>query len=122
MVILSDFNKPVVADASQSRFAFADMALAKSIGEALLGAYPNRAWTIHADSEQGVVDVMLADATTRYGYTIHLKAKTLFELQREAVYGGGEILERFNLSRERVFNRDAVDELKRNVLGEAVAA
>lgn len=122
MTAIVDHNKPVIADPSESRFAFADMSLAKTIGEALLGAYPQRVWHIHADSQNGIVDVILADATTRYGYTVHLKSKTLFELQREAVFGGGEILERFNLSRERKFNREAVDALKRNARGEAIQA
>jgi hypothetical protein len=119
---ITDYNTPTIADPSEARFAYADMSLAKLIGEALLGAYPQRSWQVHADSQNGIVDVILADVTSRWGYTIHLKSKSLFELQREAVFGGGEILERFNLSRARAFDRSSLDGLKRNILGEAIEA
>lgn len=116
-----DLNRPVIMDPDTARFAFANMSLARILGNAVARAYPQRRWGIHADSENGIIDVMCPDVSNRWGYCIHLKHKTIEQLERECVRAAGEILERFSLSREKHgFNRDSVTILPRDFRGDAI--
>lgn len=118
---MSDLNRPVIESPDAARFAFADMSLARILGNAVARAYPNRRWGIHADSENGIIDVMCPDVSNRMGYCIHLAYKTIEQLERECVRAAGEILERFNLSRNPVgFNRESVLILPRDFRGDAL--
>jgi hypothetical protein len=121
-VSLIDFNTPEIMEPENAKVDFANMELAKLIASALHRVYPNRNWYIHADCENQIIDVILADVTTRRGYCIHLVNKSLYEIEREAIYGAGEILERYNLARTLNFNRETVDALRRSITGEAIEA
>lgn len=117
---MTDDNQIFITDPDTARFAIANMTLAKILGNAVARTYPNRRWGIHVDSENGILDVMCPDVSNIMGYCIHLKLKTIEQLEKECIRAAGEILERFSLSRERNFNRDSVQMLKRTVLGNAI--
>ena len=48
--------------------------------------------------------------------------KTIDELERRAVMAAGEILERYNVSRNRDFNPDHIETLARDAMDEVIAA
>lgn len=111
---------PVVMGPEEAKTYAANRSIAHFIGGELKRHYPLRVWAVQPQVDQGVVDIFLLDATGRWAYTLHLAHKTFEILGREAVRAGGEILERFNLSREKRFNRDHVETLSRNIRGEAI--
>ena len=115
-------EEPVVMYAEAARNYAANKAIATFLGTELQRHYPLRVWGVQPQVDQGVVDIFLLDATGRWAYTLHLMHKTFEVLGREAVRAGGEILERFNLSREKRFNRDHVETLARDIRGSAIEA
>lgn len=119
---LIDYNTPEIMEAANAKVDYANMELAKLIASGLHRVYPGRNWYIHADCENQIVDVMLADVSTRRGYCVHLLNKTLHEVESDAIFGAGEILERYNLARTLNFNRETVGALKRSITGEAIEA
>jgi hypothetical protein len=83
-----------------------DIILAKWIGDALEKHYPGWGWMVHVNSETGLVDVtntVLASSLSRL-HAFRIKRSELTyedEIVRQAVWAGGEILERMNMPRAR---------------------
>jgi len=94
--------------------AIADMAMAKSIAEALHKQYPGHLWMVNADNGNNIATVQLGGISGKFGFNIHLDKITAgMELIMRA---GGEILERYNLSRGRRIDDD-IGILKRDFAG-----
>jgi len=64
--------------------------------------------------------VKCCDISMEWGYVLHL-TQSIHQLTRKAITAGGEILERFRLSRERHSSGDAKD-LAKNIQGYAIGA
>ena len=80
----------------------ADLALAKRLGEELEKRYPGHLWAVNVDSEQGVASVLNLRLSGRWGFMLKLRDLTYQdEIAREAMQAGGELLERYRLSRGR---------------------
>jgi hypothetical protein len=93
-------------------------AICKTIGNALRKAYPRRRWYVDVNMQGGVAYVCEPDISMNYGFVLHLD-KLVLTMEQAAIAAGGEILERFGLSR----NKDAVEvNLVRGINGEAAAA
>ena len=89
MLIMAD------ADAAAAE-TFRDIA-----GETLKQAYPGYYWGVRVLSTQGVMQIVLLSATSRYGFTLKLAdIYSASDLSKEVMRAGGEMLERFGLSRK----------------------
>jgi hypothetical protein len=106
-----------VLDTGSSTREAADMALAGRIAEVLERRYPGHAWAVHVDSSQGIGTVKNLRLSDRFGFVLKLR-ELLYEqdIAREARSAGGELLERFGLSRGR-FRQSEYDALPATRLG-----
>lgn len=85
-----------------------DMALAMDISGLLNANYPGYEWMVHVNSEGRVVDIKNNHISTEYGYRVVTCRKmpngawynlSNDEIRKEALRGGGELLERAQLKR-----------------------
>lgn len=93
------------------RRAEIEMAISREIGRTLVRAYPGREWRVAVNlainpTDGGTIAVALPALSDHLAYLIHLKNRTMDELKQLAIRGGGEALERFNLSRTGRVNSD----------------
>jgi hypothetical protein len=100
----------VVTDA-EFRGEVAAKEMSDSVGPLLASTYPGYRWRVEADPKNGIVDIRCEHTNCKFGYTL-IPSRYYSETQWRAavIKAGGEILERFNMSR-RSF--DAVDFLSR---------
>jgi hypothetical protein len=95
---------------------------AQKIGERLMATYPQRQWGVYFNASGGFAQITCPSLSTEYGYILHIsKHPTLHALQEAAIRAGGEILERYGISRARVFDKTTVDQLPRNENDEAIS-
>lgn len=80
---------------------------AARIGHILAKSYPGHGWQVEVDTANGVANIFNAHMNPIMGYRLKLKEVHLPTLDQQIIRIGGEVLERFGLSRER-FDADAV--------------
>jgi len=112
-----DINEP--ADIARKK---QELVLCDHLGREILNHYPNREWKIIADFVGGIVIIACDSLSLNRGYFIRLEGKTVNEITKKAVTACGEILERFNISRNKYFNSDELETIKRDFQGEAIAS
>lgn len=77
-----------------------DMMVAKHVFEVLDKHYPGHAWMAHADGKQGVIIVRNKMLSSHWGYVIKVHdVISATDLDDKVMRAGGEILERFALTR-----------------------
>lgn len=89
----------------------------QSIGNALAKAYRFVHWMVDVNIDGGIATISCPKISQRYGMVVHLTRDTL-ALEAAAKRMGGELLERFRVSREV----STFDHLKYNVNGEVMNA
>lgn len=110
--IVKDYNEIHLHEGTEARVAKLEMFIAKRIGERLVAAYPNRQWGVQVDIHGRTIVIQCPSVSKTKGYFIHMKRRTLHDLQERAIQAAGEILERHGVSRGRVFNPDVLETLK----------
>jgi len=93
--------------------------IANRIGLTLHTAYPNRNWLVRVSDDLSVATINCTDISLEYGYMLHLD-KITHDLELAARVAGGEILERFHLSRDKYSDDGALLLVDRR--GEALGA
>lgn len=97
-----------------------DLALAKRIAESLHRHYPDHLWGVGADAASGVVKVMNLRLSGRWGFILKIRDLAYEdEIEREAKRAGGELLERYRLSRGR-YRPSEYEALPSTPLGELI--
>ena len=97
-----------------------DLALAKLVSEELTKHYPGHVWAVNVQSQHGVITVKNMNLSGNRGFLLHYRnMKSYDEVKRQAMWAGGEILERYQLSRGR-FNMTEYRGLKQSVPGRFV--
>lgn len=77
-----------------------DLETSKWLAEALHEAYPGHLWAVTCEGEKGIATVRNLALAGNYGFVLHLaKLFSGSELKRAAVMAGGEMLERYKLTR-----------------------
>lgn len=89
---MQEYTPQEAADFMRSRNA------RNTVGKALGRAYPTHPWFVDASEDGTTVRVMCPAISTEYGMVIHVH-QINHELEAKAVRMGGELLERFNVSR-----------------------
>jgi hypothetical protein len=98
-----------------------EMYIAKKIGEHMVKHFPNRQWGVEVDVENGVLVLLCPSLSKTKGYHIHLGSYTIHDLQARCVKAAGEILERHNVSRSKLFDPDTLEALVRDVKDNVIA-
>jgi hypothetical protein len=95
-----------------------DMILAKEIADALNSHYPGHLWAVNVDGPNGVANIRDLLLSGQMGYV--LKLVNIFsasDFRRDVVRAGGEILERYRMTRGRL-DEGQYAGLKTNFAGE----
>lgn len=82
-----------------SKIEIANEAISREIAECLEKHYPGHAWGVRADVEQGIVQVFNLRLSGQWGFTLHIDDLQHDPSMRLTIKAGGELLERYNLSR-----------------------
>lgn len=97
-----------------------DMILAKEIADTLNSHYPGHLWAVNVDGKNGVANIRDLMLSGQMGWVF--KLTTIFsasDFKRDVIRAGGELLERFKVSRGR-FNEAEYAGLKTNFAGDFV--
>lgn len=94
-----------------------DLELAKVISEELTKHYPGHLWAVNVQSQHGVITVKNLNLSGNRGFLLHYRnMKSFDDVKRNAMRSGGEILERYQLSRGGL-RQTEYRSLKRDVPG-----
>ena len=77
----------------------ANQTIAKHVAETLNKHYPGHMWLVHADILQGICSVRNQRLSSNMGFMIHLDDLSVDTTDKTIISAGGELLERFRLSR-----------------------
>lgn len=88
----------------------ADYDTAKRIAETLNTAYPGHLWGVSASRETGIATVFNLRLSGRWGFIIKLSEILHDPSMKRVKQAGGEILERYRISRGAL-NQDQIDDL-----------
>lgn len=77
-----------------------DLAVAKQVSAVLQDHYPNYNWRVEADTRKKMITVQNMDLSGKWGFVLHMmKIFSVSDLNKKVMRAGGELLERFRLSR-----------------------
>lgn len=120
--ITEDYNEINIYANDDANQAKIEMWIAKNVGEALVKHYPNRQWGVDVDIPGSMVVIMCPSLCMDKGYHVAMTDdRTIQDLQARAVHAGGEILERYGISRSRKFDPDIIESMDRYFTGEAIS-
>lgn len=77
----------------------ADLDTARKIAEVLHRHYPGHLWAVHASAETGIATIHNLRLSGRWGFVIRLQELNHDRMLKMVVRAGGELLERWRLSR-----------------------
>lgn len=98
-----------------------DIVMAKSMAEALHRAYPGHFWAVAVDGKAGLADVRNLALSGNWGFRLKLnKIYSASAFEKDVIRAGGEILERFRLSRGRL-DEDALASTQQDFAGRLMA-
>lgn len=113
----------IIADSAGMPLSGASATLARNLIARLEQAYPAfvGAWQVAVNEQGGVIEVTNLHLSGRWGFLMHI-AKIDSE-GRKVVRAGGELLERYRISRSRRIGivLDSLSEARRDFRGELVA-
>ena len=110
----------VATDPIEAEYRIKDRILAKKIGLEFIRHYPGHGWEVHSDIQNGIVNIFNRHMSALHGYRIKTQNIRLDTLSRDVKRIGGEILERFGLSRDR-FDADHIRDIQSRTRGRAKA-
>lgn len=91
---------PLLTDAPE--VAANDLVMAKTMADALHTAYQGHLWAVTCDGKSGMADVRNLFLSGNWGFRLKLHAiYSGSEFKKEVLRAGGELLERYRLSRGR---------------------
>jgi hypothetical protein len=94
------------------------MSMVRGVRAALHSCYPGYLWHVEAEKMAGIIHIYLVSLSLDFGMELHM-TRSQFELEERAKYLGGELLERFQLSRERAVS---LDHFQKDHRGNAIVA
>lgn len=109
----------LVTDAPQ--LAANDFVMAREIAETLHKHYPGHLWAVTCQGDQGIATIRNLSLSGNWGFILHLpKIYSASEFGVRVVRGGGELLERYRVSRGRA-RHDELAALRTDFAGNHVA-
>lgn len=94
-----------------------DLIWAKEMADALNAAYPGHLWAVNVNGAGGVADIYNFSLSGNWGFRIKLpQVYSMSDFRKQVIRGGGEMLERFRLSRGAA-DHDAIADLKMDIKG-----
>jgi hypothetical protein len=107
----------VVIDVEEGISHPLDEQICSIVGQVLCQHYTGHAWRVDADHQKGFIDIRNLSLSGDCGFRLKMSGHvTASELTKLAVRAGGEILERFNVSRGTI-NHEEIASLPENEFG-----
>lgn len=99
----------------------ASQILCKNALDTLYKKYPGYMWMVMVDDVAGIMNIECLNASGRFGFTLHMKniVHDAGVLNKRVMRAGGELLERYGLSRNRA-KADEIHNMKRDFKREAI--
>jgi hypothetical protein len=97
----------------------ANFEISRTVAECLNAHYPGHAWACVANIETGLVSVYNMALSGEWGFILHCDRLLNDPSMKLVVMAGGELLERYNLSRGTAKNHE-YDNLEFDIKGNAV--
>jgi hypothetical protein len=85
-----------------------DYEIAKTIGAELCGVYPGHGWVVEADARNGIAKICNKHMGVKAGYIYKLKDINIGTFKRDMMRIGGDILERYKLSRGKMIESEVL--------------
>jgi hypothetical protein len=117
---VQDFNTIDLEDSDTVNQAKLESWIAQQVGEVLEFEYPGREWGVRVNIPGGMVEVFCMALSGTHAYHILLEGRSMKDLQKRAKMAGGEILERFGVTRGKKYDVDTTETFKRDVKGDAI--
>jgi hypothetical protein len=102
-----------------SSIELANQTIAKQLAECLNKHYPGHAWAVRSDAEQGVAFVFNLRLSGQWGFVLHLDDLINDPKMIMTIRAGGELLERYRLSRGAL-NETEYGDVQFDFKGEAI--
>lgn len=100
--MLTTDSQSILVDDQETAGDALDFSMSKAIAEAIHLKYPGHLWAVRVRGDQGVATIHNLMLSAEYGYLLKLdKNFSISDLERRAIFGAGEILERFKVMRGR---------------------
>ena len=115
-----DYNEIREHDSWDAKCAKLEYWTAKQIGGKLAAVYPGREWGVDADLRNEMLVITCPSLSLVKGYHLPMNGDTIAELQRRAVRAAGSILERYGVSRGRIIDPMALENLPRTLRDEVI--
>jgi hypothetical protein len=97
-----------------------DQQLCEIVGAVLMKHYPLYDWLIRADRRKGMIDIINVSLDGQLGCRVFMDGPaSVSELEHKAMMYGGEILERFNVTRGAMRYQE-IAELPRDFAGRII--
>lgn len=109
----------LVMDPRELNMSAASLTLAKNVAETLNKHYPGHLWGVNVDDRGGIVSVYNLALSGRWGFIIKITDLAGADDMVKVMRAGGEILERYRLSRGAQREGD-LNEVKRDIYGNKV--
>jgi hypothetical protein len=106
---------------NQASIDQANFTIAKEVAETLDKHYSGHAWMVTAEVEQGIVKVWNGKLSGTWGFIVNMADLANDPKMKIVIKAGGEILERYNLSRGKAIEQE-IDGLFYDFKGDAVQA
>lgn len=120
--VVNDYNEVNLLEMDDVKQAKVESWIAKTIGTDLIDHYPNRQWGVQVDVFGQMVVIMCPSVSQEKGYYLSMEGRSLKDLVTKARWAAGEILERYNVSRARLFNPDHLETLARDAKDEVISS
>jgi hypothetical protein len=98
----------IVQDPQEAVYRIKDFEIAKTIGAELCGIYPGHGWIVEADARNGIAKICNKHMGVNAGYVYKLNDIEFSTFKRDMMRIGGDILERYKLSRGRMIETEVL--------------
>ena len=113
-------NNLLIANEHDAQQNMLDLALAKDVAETLNTHYPGHLWAVNCQGDHGILTNHNLMLSGRWGFILHLdKDYSASDMMRRVIRAGGEILERYKVSRGRI-NHDQIEALPMDFAGRVI--
>ena len=109
-----DFNAPAPEESHEKKAALLEYHIAKKIGEDLVRTYPGRQWHVNVDTRNESIIIACPNLSKRMGYRLNMRRDNIAALLPRCRKAAGEILERYGVSRGRIIDPYAIEDMPRD--------
>lgn len=117
----TDYNVAVPEQSHDKKVAAVEFWIAKKIGEDLMHTYPNRQWHVDVDTRNETIVISCPSLSKRMGYRLNMKKETIAQLLPRCRRAGGEILERYGVTRGRIIDPYDIEQMPRDLRDDVIS-